>query len=85
MATGKDDDEESEDEEEERISTKRTKVSLIHINCQSLKNKIAKLELEAEDHDVVLLSETWLHKDIENEDIALEGFDNLVRNSKNNN
>ena len=46
-------DEEEEDDEQTRMQ-KRTKVSIQHINCQSIKNKIAKLELEAEEHSTAV-------------------------------
>ena len=70
------------DDETPHQQSKGVKLSVLHINCQSLKNKLAKLEIEAEEHDVVFLTETWLHKDIPNSELVLEGFDNLARKDR---
>ena len=78
-------DESSENESDDETPdppSKWLKLSLIHINCKNLKHKLAKLEKEAEEHDVVFLKETWLHKDIPNNELVLEGFGNLVRKDK---
>ena len=50
------------------------RVSIIHINAQSLSAKLDMLEIEAEEHDIATLSETWLHEDVSNDSILLEGF-----------
>ena len=77
-----DSNENDESNEDTHKEPKRNKISLVHINCQSLKNKLAKLEIEAEEHDVVLLTETWLHKDIANNELVLDGFENLARKDR---
>jgi exonuclease III len=56
-----------------------TRISIKHINAQSIKNKISLLELEAEEYDVVTISETWLHDSIENRDLHIEGFNEPLR------
>jgi hypothetical protein len=57
-------------------------VSILHINAQSVKNKLDLLEVEAGEHDIVTLSETWLHQGIENEHITMEGFQPPVRRDR---
>ena len=58
------------------------RLSILHINCQSVKNKMEKLELEAENDDIVLLTETWLHKEITTEEITIDGFNTPVRKDR---
>ena len=41
-------------------------LSMIHINAQSMRNKMSELEVEAEEHDIVAVSETWLSPEIVN-------------------
>ena len=41
------------------------KFSICHINAQSLRNKIDHFEIEAEVHDLIGITETWLHDGIE--------------------
>jgi hypothetical protein len=35
-------------------------LSILHINAQSMRNKIVELEVEAELHDIIAISATWL-------------------------
>ena len=49
-------------------------ISMIHANVKSLRNKIDQVSVEATNHDIVTISETWLNKSISNENIKLPGF-----------
>ena len=49
-------------------------LSVIHNNIKSLRYKIDYLSVEAKDHDIITLSETWLNKDIPNEDLIIPNF-----------
>jgi hypothetical protein len=50
-----------------------------HINACSLLPKIDLIELEMLNNDIILVSETHLSQDIDNEDIQLRGFQNPIR------
>jgi hypothetical protein len=49
---------------------------------RSLKNKINQLELEAEELDVVAIIETWLHDQIRDDEICLEGFHEPIQGQR---
>ena len=53
--------------------------SIEHINKQSITAKLDLLQLEAEEHDIFTLSETWLDTDIINDQISLEGLQPPIR------
>ena len=59
---------------------KANELSIIHINTQSFSNKLDIVSVEAINHDIVTLSETWLldgrNKD---EDLVIDGFHPPIR------
>ena len=54
-----------------------------HINACSLLPKIDLIELEMSNNDIILVSETHLSQDIDNEDIQLRGFQIPIRVDRN--
>ena len=53
---------------------KNGSLKIAHINACSLLPKIDLIELEMSNNDIILVSETHLSQDIDNEDIQLRGF-----------
>ena len=49
-------------------------LSIIHANVQSLAPKIDTIRSEAEPHDVLVFSESWLNPDIDNSTIQIDHF-----------
>ena len=60
-------------------------LSVIHNNIKSLRYKIDYLSVEAKDHDIITLSETWLNKDILNEDLIIPNFFPPIRRDRDDN
>ena len=60
----------------------QNRISFLHINAQSLENKMRHFELEAEEHDIVAVSETWFHKDTDQDGICLDGFHPPIRKDR---
>ena len=64
-------------------SQEPNELSIIHINTQSLSNKVDIVSVEAINHDIVTLSETWLldgrNKD---EDLVIDGFHPPIRHAR---
>ena len=58
------------------------RVTIKHINAQSITGKIQQLEVEAEGYDFVTISETWLHDEIDNSKLAMEGFNEIARKDR---
>ena len=64
--------------------TENKEISIIHINARSLENKVDLIEVEAKDHDIITLSETWL---VNNEEknrlyknkLKITGFSDPIR------
>ena len=54
-------------------------LSVIHINCRSLRNKIDIISCEIGAYDIVTMSETWLDDDVSDNDISIEGFQKPIR------
>ena len=51
-----------------------------HINAQCLKNKIGHLQFTSEGYDIMTISaESWLDDGISNEELALEGLQDIFR------
>jgi exonuclease III len=71
------------DEENVHQETKASRnISLLHINAQSIKNKMEKLQIEAETHDIIAITETWLHEGVKDEEIAMEGYHTPIRRDR---
>ena len=62
---------------------KNDSLKIAHINACSLLPKIYLIELEMSNNDIILVSETHLSRDIDNEDIQLRGFQNPIRVDRN--
>jgi hypothetical protein len=62
---------------------KNGSLKIAHINACSLLPKIDLIELEMSNNDIILISETHLSRDIDNEDIQLRGFQNPIRVDRN--
>ena len=62
---------------------KNGSLKIAHINACSLLPKIDLIELEMSNNDIILVSETHLSQDIDNEDIQLRGFQNPIRVDRN--
>ena len=59
-------------------------ISLFHLNIRSLRNKTENLSSFAYEHDIVALTETWLNDTIQNDQISLYGFQEPIRNDRQN-
>ena len=59
------------------------KIRCIHFNIQSLRNKTDQLILEASGHDIICITETWLNKEIGNDQIHLPGYHPPLRKDRN--
>ena len=62
---------------------KNGSLKIAHINACSLLPKNDLIELEMSNNDIILVSETHLSRDIDNEDIQLRGFQNPIRVDRN--
>ena len=62
--------------------TSNKKLSLVHMNSQSIRKKIDTLEIESSAYDIVCLSETWLNSDITNSSISFPGFHEPFRKDR---
>lgn len=60
-------------------------LSIIHNNIKSLRYKIDYLSVEAKYHDIITLSETWLNKEIPNENLILPNFSPPFRRDRDDN
>ena len=49
-------------------------LSIIQINARSLRRKLDLHGSEGTDHDVIIISETWLSADMKNKDISIMGI-----------
>ena len=63
-------------------ATNLNKLSILHINVQSLRNKIPELMLESEGYDILALSETWLHGGILDNNLQLPDFQPILRKDR---
>ena len=57
-------------------------MSIIHNNIKSLRYKIDDLTVEAEHHDIITLSETWLDENDKNENLLLPNFHPPIRRDR---
>ncbi len=48
--------------------------SVMHLNIQSIRNKLDILEIEAQPYDVLVFTETWLSPEIANDNILIPNF-----------
>ncbi len=49
-------------------------LSIMHLNIQSIKNKIDILEIEAQPYDILIFTETWLTPNTINTDLRIPNF-----------
>ena len=65
-------------------SSLKNKISVIYTNARSVVNKLDELQLYIEDEkpDIVGITESWTHSDIDDNEIALEGYQ-LFRKDRN--
>ncbi len=49
-------------------------LSIMHLNIQSIRNKLDILEIEAQPYDVLVFTESWLTHDISNDDLLIPNF-----------
>ena len=59
--------------------TLETGLCVVHVNARSLGKKLDLLEAESEHFDIITLSETWLSKKDDNNDLRLKKFHSPVR------
>jgi exonuclease III len=76
------DSQESGDENDQQETKSPSNISIIHINAQSIKNKMDKLLIEAENHDIIAITETWLHEGVKDEELELDGFHTIIRRDR---
>ena len=55
---------------------------VVHVNARSLGKKLDLLEAESENFDIITLSETWLSKKDDNNDLRLTNFHSPVRQDR---
>lgn len=67
-----------------RSITHNDTLRVIHFNIQSLRYKVADLDLEVKDYDVVCLSETWLNENISETSLCMKGFHPPLRKDRDN-
>eukprot|EP00916_Digyalum_oweni_P003911 GHVL01006970.1.p1 GENE.GHVL01006970.1~~GHVL01006970.1.p1 ORF type:complete len:207 (+),score=13.47 GHVL01006970.1:215-835(+) len=67
------------------VKEKFKKLSIIHLNVRSLRNKLYILEVQVQDFDIVTLSETRLSNIVNNDDLYLSGFNLPIRQDRPNN
>ena len=60
-------------------------LSIIHINAQSLRNKMDQLIIESEQADILAITETWLHPEIANECLSIPDFHEPLRKDRDEN
>ena len=49
-------------------------LSILHLNIQSLKPKIDILEVEAQPYDILVLTETWLSSEVQNQCLFIPNY-----------
>lgn len=59
-------------------------LSIIHLNIQSLVPKLDILEVEMQQYDLPVFTETWLHSEISTDDILISNFDPPYRKYRDN-
>ena len=64
-------------------NTRSNEMSIIHVNAGSIRYKIDKLYVEAANHDIITVSETWLTDTIDNKSVAMPGFNPPIRQDRN--
>ena len=72
----------SEESSDNDITDHSHNLSILHINAQSLRNKIDELELESEEAGIIAISETWLEPSIKNEDLQIPSFNDPIRRDR---
>ncbi|MEW8547035.1 MAG: endonuclease/exonuclease/phosphatase family protein, partial [Candidatus Thiodiazotropha sp.] len=57
-------------------------LNIVHVNIQSLLPKLDILETEMQYYDIVVLTETWLSQNTNNDDIRIPNFDPPYRKDR---
>ena len=55
---------------------------IIHINTQSVRNKLDHLMTESSEYDIIVLTETWLHLNIDSEYLKNPDFKATYRKDR---
>ncbi len=55
---------------------------IVHMNAESIRNKMDILACESEPFDIICLGETWLKSSIKNKDLKLPGFRTPIRKDR---
>lgn len=61
---------------------KDTKISIVHNNIRSLTNKAVFIETELGHFDIITLSETWLHDQVPNDKLVINGYSPPIRRDR---
>lgn len=61
---------------------KKKSLRILHINAQSIRNKMLALEAESHEADIIAITETWLGPNITNEDLALSNYHRPARKDR---
>ena len=57
-------------------------MKILHINTQSVRNKIDELTAESSEYEILVLTETWLHPNILSEEITIPFFNKPYRKDR---
>ena len=57
-------------------------LNILHLNIQSILPKMDLLEVEVQNYDILVFTETWLSPQISNDDLLLENFDPPYRQDR---
>ncbi len=60
----------------------KQKFSVVHLNVQSIQNKIDVIQAELSHFDVIALTETWLNDTVSNSDLMLSNFHSPQRKDR---
>ena len=60
-------------------------IAVIHLNAQSIRNKISELTHETEGYNVICVTETWLNQDIQSSSISIPGYQEIYRKDRDGN
>ena len=63
--------------------TSKKKLSILHINAQSIRHKMDAFRAESAGYDIICVTETWLNPNIDNDTISMDGFHNPFRKDRN--
>ena len=64
------------------IKSDERHLNILHLNTQSIRKKLDKVEAECIGYDIVCLTETWLNKNINSKTLKLHGFNPPFRKDR---